>query len=219
MSNRLTKSEVTHLSSVAIIGWLAVTLQLYLIVLNRNTSVMETIVRFFGFFTILSNILVALCCTLMVMPASKLRNFFSRATTLTAICVYITIVGIVYNVILRFTWNPQGLQFVVDETLHTFIPLAFVAYWLIFVPKDGLHWRDIPYWLMYPAAYLFYTLIRGSLTGYYPYPFLDIGELGYDRVAVNTSVLILTFALFSMLFVSVGQRLSKRPLAPKRSDK
>jgi len=52
---------------------------------------------------------------------------FFEAGVITAITVYITIVGLVYNVILRFLWKPEGLQFIVDELLHTVIPLLLLV--------------------------------------------------------------------------------------------
>lgn len=73
---------------------------------KQNASVVETIIRFFSFFTILTNLLVALCFTfLLTKSSSALRSFFYRKSTLTAVTVYILIVGLVYNLILRFYGN------------------------------------------------------------------------------------------------------------------
>ncbi len=84
----------------AMIGWTAILLQLYLILQNRETSIPETVVRFFSFYTIFTNILVACCFTILLSkPSSQLGQFFSRPKNFTAIAVYISIAGIVYNVI------------------------------------------------------------------------------------------------------------------------
>ena len=48
----------------AIIVWFAVLAQFYLIIENRVAPVTETIIRFFSFFTILTNILVAVYFTI-----------------------------------------------------------------------------------------------------------------------------------------------------------
>src|SRR5947207_476625 len=90
----------------ALSGWFALVSQLYLIITNRVASVPETIVRYFSFFTILTNILVAFCfTTLLTKPISKHGVFLARPKTLAAVTVYITIVGIVYNTVLRFIWE------------------------------------------------------------------------------------------------------------------
>ena len=136
----------------AFLGWSSLIFQFYLILANRQASVPETIIRYFTFFTILTNLLVALCFTFLLLdPHSRAGKFFSSASTLTAITTYIILVGIVYNVVLRFLWNPQGLQKLVDELLHTVNPLLFLLFWILFVPKTGLQWRSVFVWLILPG--------------------------------------------------------------------
>lgn len=196
---------------IAIAGWFALAAQLYLIILNRVTSVPETIIRYFSFFTILTNILVTTCCTVLLLKRkSKLNNFYSNAKTLTAITVYITIVGLVYNLILRFLWKPEGLQFLVDELLHTVIPLSFIFFWVFFVPKAKLQWKDIFPWLLYPFGYIIYVLIRGAFSGFYPYPFIDVTKLGYNKVLLNSGMLVVVFVIFSLLYVGLDGYLKKQ---------
>jgi len=89
-------------------------------------------------FTIDTNILVALSYTFIALGSnSRWGKFFTKATTITAITVYIIIVGVTYNIILRSTWNPQGLQKLVDELLHSVIPVLYVLFWVFFVPVEG----------------------------------------------------------------------------------
>ncbi|MFZ5976285.1 MULTISPECIES: Pr6Pr family membrane protein [unclassified Hydrotalea] len=33
-------------------------------------------------------------------------------------------------------------------------------------------------WLIYPLLYLVYILIRGSFSGFYPYPFVNVLQIG-----------------------------------------
>ena len=96
--------------SIVSLGWFALIAQFYLIIVNRTASIPETIIRYFSFFTILTNLLVAVCFTSFLNKKQKSSAFFSKITTLTAITVYILIVGIVYNVILRFLWKPEGCK-------------------------------------------------------------------------------------------------------------
>ncbi len=89
-----------YLLALEFTGWFALIAQLYLIIRNRVTAIPETIIRYFSFFTILTNILVAVCCTILLLNKKKsLFNFFSNPKTITAITVYITVVGLVYNLI------------------------------------------------------------------------------------------------------------------------
>jgi hypothetical protein len=126
----------------ALIGWIALIGQFYLIIENRVVSVPETIIRFFSFFTILTNIIVAVCYSIqLITPASASGRFWSAAKTQAAVAVYILVVGIVYNAVLRFLWAPAGAQRLVDELLHTVIPVWYLLYWVFSAPKNGLRWR------------------------------------------------------------------------------
>ena len=188
------------------LGWFAIMAQFYLIIENRIASIPETVIRFFSFFTILTNILVALCCTVLLLNNnSKWRIFFSNKNTLTAIAVYITIVGVVYNLILRFLWKPEGLQWIVDELLHSVIPILFSILWLQFIPKGRLQMKSVFAWLLYPLVYLIFILIRGSFSGFYPYPFIDVINLGYNKVVVNSTGMLGAFLVISVLFVLIDR--------------
>ncbi|MDQ2864461.1 MAG: Pr6Pr family membrane protein, partial [Bacteroidota bacterium] len=105
----------------ALIGCFAVITQFVLMVNNRAASVPETIIRFFSFFTILTNIMVALYFTALAVAKKDSVTFVNRPGTLTAITIYITTVGTVYQVVLRQVWQPTGMQLIVDELLHTII--------------------------------------------------------------------------------------------------
>ena len=194
----------------ALTGWFAIIAQLYLMMTNRALSVPETLFRFFGFFTIDTNILVALCFTFIFFRnKSWIGRFFAKATTITAITIYITIVGIFYNIILRSTWNPQGLQKAVDELLHSGIPVLFILFWLLFVPKEELKWKNAFPWLIYPVLYMAYGLIHGAITKFYPYPFVDVNELDYNKALLNTGGILLVILLLSLALIATGKIMKK----------
>ena len=87
---RITNSLKILLWAIAIFGWFALISQFYLIVENRVTSIPETIIRYFSFFTIVTNFIVAICCTTLLSRSnSTLKKFFSKQSTLTSIAVYI----------------------------------------------------------------------------------------------------------------------------------
>ncbi len=194
--------------SGAITGWFAVLLQLYLIIVNRTAPVPETLIRFISYFTILTNMMVATYFTSrLVGRENRLRRFFSTASSSTAIVVYITVVGLVYQVLLRHLWSPEGWQLVADELLHSVIPLFTIVFWWVVPEKRDVRWKSIFSWLVYPVCYLIFILIRGRLSGFYPYPFVDAGALGYEAVTYNSLGLLLAFIILASLFI-VAARLS-----------
>lgn len=195
---------------LAITGWFALIVQFYLIIANRQTPIAEAITRYFTFFTILTNILVAVCSTVLLLkPALGWGEFFSKTTTLTAIAVDIIIVGAVYNTVLRALWKPEGMQRVVDELLHLVVPVLFAIFWLAFVPKGRLQWGNIFLWTMYPIAYLVIVLIRGAFSGYYPYPFLDVTKLGYAQTLLNSIFIAAAYIIVALVFVGIDKLMGK----------
>lgn len=192
-------------------GWFALITQLYLIIVNNQIPVTESVARYFSYFTILTNIMVALCFTLLSLNFNKKEDlFYPKSNILAAVTVYISVVGIVYNLILRFTWQPKGLQLVVDELLHTFIPILFMVYWLIFAPKSTLKWSDAFIWLIYPFVYLIFILVRGAFSGFYPYPFIDVDKIGSNNVLLNSFYLLIVFLVLSLILILIGKLIANR---------
>lgn len=205
------KKNVTF-SILSIISWLTIVIQLLLIVENRVVTLFETLVRFFSFFTILTNILVAIVFTIHWMKPQNKTTFFLTESTKTAVGVYIFVVGFVYNTILRFIWQPKGLQLIVDEMLHLIIPIFYIVFWIKNVKSSELNYKLIFKWLRYPILYLTVILILGSYSNYYPYPFLDVIKFGYPDVMKNILFLSLFFGVVSYLFIIIAKFKSNRKL-------
>jgi hypothetical protein len=200
----------------AVLGWFAVILQFWLMMNNRVTTVPETITRFLSFFTILTNIMVAVYFTLMLKRPAQ-ESWLRRASAATALTVYIFVVGAVYNFVLRQLWEPKGLQKLVDELLHSVIPLYFLVYWIWFVQKGSLKWKHVFGWLAYPLVYCVFILIRGGASDYYPYPFMDVTKLGMNTVLKNCGVLFIVFLFLSLLFVGIARALTARRVKHQRA--
>ena len=120
------------------------------------------------------------------------------------------VVGIVYNIILRFIWDPQGLQAVADELLHLVIPILFLVYWLLFVQKNELKWKHAFMWMLYPFIYGVFILLRGNASGFYPYPFIDMNILGLNKTLINVAGFVLVFLFGGLLFIGIGKWMNKK---------
>ena len=195
----------------SIISWLTVLIQYNLMIENRLASIFETTIRFFSFFTILTNLLVAIYFTLSFFKKNnRLRSIIHRAGTLTAVTVYISIVGVVYQVVLRPIWEPKGIQMIVDELLHSIIPILVIIYWYLYEDKISVTFRQIPKWLIYPLVYLGYILIRGAFSDFYPYPFVDVASIGIEKVLTNSAVLMVLFMGVSAVYIKIGKVISNK---------
>lgn len=196
----------TYAAIGAIIGWIAVLSQLYLSVVARQISLGELLLRFIGYFTITTNTLAALTFTAFWLPRdTRLGRLLRKPSSVFAITVFMIVVGVIYNLILRFLWAPQGFQRVVDELLHSVQPVYFVFFWLLFTPKKGLKIKQFNRWMLYPLAYISYVIILGLFTGHYPYPFADAELLGYPKALLNGLAMMAGFWVLAWLLAGVAQ--------------
>lgn len=200
----------------AAIGWLAIALQFRLIVgvnLADGIPVYETVIRFFSYFTILINILAALVLTGTMLGHKD--TFLSRPSVQTAAASYIAIVGIVYVTILSSLWAPQGAQWLADNLLHHAMPVIYVLFWIFFVPKGTLTWRDTLPWLIFPLIYVILVLARGSVSNFWPYPFLNVDKLGWAAVLRNCAAMFAFFVVMGLVFAGLDRSLAKSSTAKR----
>ncbi|HET7689851.1 MAG TPA: Pr6Pr family membrane protein [Nocardioidaceae bacterium] len=152
------------------------------------------LVRFISYFTILSNILVAATELTLAVGADRDTRLW-RVARLNAV-VAIAVTGIVHWFLLRPLLDLQGDDWWADKLLHVVVPLLAVVGWLVFGPRGRARREDLLPSLLFPGAYLVYTLVRGELVEWYPYPFIDVNEHGYGIVALNAvGVVVLLLAL------------------------
>jgi len=139
-------------------------------------SAPQVLWRLLGFFTNLTNGIVAWCFAAMALRGRFLEPFWTGALTL-----WLGIVALVYYGVL---FQPlAGLSWWADIAIHAVAPLAVTLWWIAYAPKR-LSWHDAVVWLFWPLVYLLYALGRGGLTGSYPYPFIDPLQIGWGGVAV-----------------------------------
>lgn len=156
------------------------------------------------FFTILTNGLVGLAMILIAVGIRLGPRF------LMAITISIVAVGIIYHVALSHLVNFTGLDLLADHALHTVVPILTLLWWLAFAPKQSFRPFDIITWTAWPIIYCVYIMFRASFSGFYPYPFLNLPELGISGLVTSIAVLSLAFIVmgFGLLVLSriVGTR-------------
>ncbi len=157
-----------------------------------STPVGTRLVVLFSFFTIDSNVVLAVVSALLVLDPLR-RGPWWEVARLNALLA-ISITGIVYNVVLAPGLDLGGWALAASLGFHTVAPIAAVLVWLVLGPRPRFAWRTIAGAFILPVIWLVYTFVRGALTGRYPYPFLDAGEIGLGTAILNGS-LVLAFAL------------------------
>jgi hypothetical protein len=212
---------VQLLAAFSAAGWLTVGTQFVLSIqtsLESGGTVWGGIVMYFGFFTLLTNILCAAILTAHALGGDTgLRAFLRRPGVTTAAATSIIVVGVVYHMLLSAQWNPQGINIVVDTMLHTVMPVLFVVAWTRLVPRGAVSLEHTPLWSSYILAYAFYILIRGAIIGVYPYPFIDVTVLGYGTALRNAALLGVAFVALSAAMVGLNRVLGAPRSQPSES--
>lgn len=198
----------------ALVVWSALGLQLALTLRFswlRGNDTVHALMTYFGFFTVLTNLLVALALTVpMVMPRTRAGRFFTRPGVATMAAASIVLVGLAYFLLLRHVWHPTGWVLVADVCLHYVMPLLFLGHWWLAVSKQGLHMRQIVAWSAYPVAYFALVMLRGAFTGRYPYYFLDAGRLGYISVLLIALAILAGYIAIGLVLIAVARATTVR---------
>ena len=199
----------------ALIGWFALALQFWLIVsIDSPLTVGMRVVNYFSYFTILSNILAALVFTVCAVHNHRGPfHVFSRPPVMAGVAVYMAITGLVYVFILRALWNPEGWVRVADDLLHYVMPVLYLGFWIVFVRKGRLRPAHIPAILIFPIVYAIYSLARGGLVDWYPYPFLDLRAHAVGEILLNMALLTIGFALLSAMIVTFDRMMAENTAA------
>jgi hypothetical protein len=153
-----------------------------------------------SYFTIWSNILVAITTTLIYrnMNRSTQRLKVLRLSSL----MMISVTMLVYILILAPDANPQSWNIYTDLLLHYITPPITILVWIFFGPRKWISWKIIFSSLVIPIIYILYTFARGAVIGKYPYGFINVVELGYVGAIVGTGVvLVLGLFIFLVYFI------------------
>lgn len=205
MANRCRALSTT----AALLGGFALTLQLVLTIgmaLDNGRDVPTALWRWIGYFTITTNLLASIAlAAAAVGNRSAWSRFFGRPDVQSMTAMSIVIVSAIYNVLLRQLWHPQGWSQLANLMLHDVMPALFVIHWWLAVPKHSLRWRHIGLWLLYPAGFFAYVMLRGAVDHWYPYPFVDVTALGYRQVLLNAALILLAFVAVAVLLTGLAR--------------
>lgn len=177
----------------------------------KGASLAGRIVRVFSFFTIQSNILCGVTAALLAARPDRDGALF-RVLRLDAL-FGITVTGIVYATVLAPIHEPKGWAETSSNTVfHYVVPIMTVLGWVLFGPRPRIDPAVVRLALVWPVAWLAYTLVRGAIWDWYPYPFLDVPTHGYARVAVNAVGVTVVLAAVASLFAWGDRRLRPAPV-------
>ena len=103
--------------------------------------------------------------------------------------------------------HPTGLALWITIAFHYFAPWITILGWLLFGPRPRVDDRTLAWAFVWPAAWIAYTFAHGAVSDWYPYPFLDVTEIGYGRALRNTAVVLLGAVVLALAFAWLDRRL------------
>jgi hypothetical protein len=160
-------------------------------------STPDRVVNFFSFFTVLSNVGVAVTTGLLAADPGRRSTVF-RVARLTAL-IAIVVTGVVFHTTLAQLQELTGWGAFADAILHTASPVLCAGGWLLFGPRGHVTRRVVLLSVVGPVVWIVYTLVRGELVDdrygspYYPYPFMDVADHGYGVVLANVTIVAVLF--------------------------
>ena len=178
-------------------------------VFGRTGSVPQTVWIMVAYFTNLTGLVVLAVFGGIALRAPALAQPRFVATALLATLL----VGLVQRLLLYGLRTLRGGDLVGDILLHQVLPVLVPLYWLAFVPKGRLAPRDLALFASYPLINLGYTLLRGAYDARYPYPFLDVGKIGWGPVAAYAGAIAAAFLAVGWALVLLDRRLARRKAA------
>ncbi|MBA2467804.1 MAG: Pr6Pr family membrane protein [Chloroflexia bacterium] len=181
----------------------AIVTQLWIGVTERDARVSN----FLSFFTIESNLL-----TVAVLLAGAALAMRGQETSpgwelfRGAVVAYMTTTFIVFAALL--SGLPDNLDLTepwVNFVLHQLMPIVMILDWIVSPPRHRWTVRQALVWMLFPLAYGVYSLIRGPIVEWYPYPFLNPDSAGgYPGVAAYSVGIAVLFVGIVWFVVTIG---------------
>jgi hypothetical protein len=186
------------LVTVALIAQVFVTLDL------SGPPTGTRLIRMLSYFTIQSNLLV--CITSWGLAQRPQRaDLVWRVLRVDALAG-IAVTGLVYSVALSGLQQLHGWARVCDIVFHYIVPAAAVLGWLLLGPRGRVDRTTVAAGLLWPLLWFGYTLVHGAISGWYPYHFIDVDDLGYPQSLLNALLVTLLLGAVLSAIWMVDQR-------------
>lgn len=187
-----------HLLTVAV-ALASIVIELVMVANGHNPLLADDVppastrvLRFVSYFTIQSNLLVAITSALLAVRPRRDGALF-RVLRLDAL-FGITVTLVVYSVLLAPQHDPDGINAWTNAGLHYVTPTMAILGWVVFGPRPRIDENTLLLALIWPALYIAYTIWHGEVSDWYPYPFVDVAHLGYATTLRNGLGMVMVMA-------------------------
>ena len=182
----------------------ALVAQVFVTISRHDLTTSTRIIRMLSFFTIQSNILVCATSWGLVLRPQR-AGMLWRVLRVDAIAG-ITVTGIIYSIALSGLQELHGWARLCDTIFHYIVPILTVLGWLVLGPRGRIDRSAVLAGLIWPVVWFGYTLVHGAVSGWYPYHFIDVADLGYPHALLNALLITVLLGLVLGLIWLVDQR-------------
>lgn len=186
--------------TVAAITWIGLAVQLTASI-RLTGSVLEALWIMLLYFTVITNIIVAFIFSALA------SGWHASPRLIGGVTLAILLVGAVYHTLLRGLLDLSGGAALADFLLHSATPIIVLVWWIAFASKGGLDRRDPLRWVIFPLIYFGYGLVRGTMEGRYPYPFMNLAALGWPQTLLNATIIAGGFVVAGYVLLKVDRLL------------
>jgi hypothetical protein len=168
---------------------------------------------FFSYFTVEANTLTVISLLVSAYAVSVGRTGRGLSFYRGAVALYMTTTILIFIVLLSGYPSSELTAVPWDNTvLHYIMPIVIIVDWILLPATPAVAPRMAIIWLAFPLAYLAYSLIRGPIAHWYPYPFMDPSHHGYIGVAITSVVIAVILVVITFVLAVLPQWRILKPL-------
>lgn len=190
----------------ACITWVALALQLVLFLQKApelGLDIIGGLAKFFTFMTNLTGLATACVFTSALWPTGGgASRWFTGPAAQGAVLVYTSLVFIVYHFMLAGVWHPEPAWLLAAVLLHYVVPACYLVFWVALVQHGALRWGHVLGWQVFPVLYAVAIMAIGPALAGYPYPFLDVGQVGWKEALYAMAMVLAGYLLLSLAVIA-----------------
>jgi len=166
----------------------------------------------YRYYTMQTNLFIAIWLTLAIIFHFKPEKLAQiKGTIKGGLTIYIFITFVIFAIMLSDEYNPeQFIGIFTNVTSHYVIPILFFIDWSFTEKTVQYKWRNLGFWLIYPFLYLILSIVHGTITGKYLYPFLNIPVIGLGNYFLSIGILIVAYLALGSIFILSNRFLYKK---------
>ncbi len=190
---------------IVILEWGILFAGLLGLVINFSTSLtFKDGLNLFSYYTIQSNILVVLLISLRIYYRFNKKNITKFISLITvAMTSWLLVTGLGFILLLSAIYHPEGIKMISNISLHYVTPTLMLIYYFFTENKVKTKKSLLLLFISYPLVYCIISLIRGVITGFYPYWFLN-PTMNYPEGVGSLLNVLLIFIGVAIIFTGIG---------------